>query len=332
MIHENAVVVDAVSNSHVTREQFERFRTGGVTAVNHAAIDHGLNLENLLVALVRLIRDIEALPDCYVLIRSVDDIRRAKQQHRVGVIVGLQDGNAVGDRVEHLRVLHDLGVRVIQLTYNDRNLIGDGCLEPADGGLSAFGRAAVREMNRLGIVIDLSHCGLRTTREAIDHSERPVVITHANPSALSPSPRNKPDEILRAVAARGGVFGLTTFSPLVARTRERAPTIEDFVDLIEYVVNLIGLDAVCVGTDHTDGVFDRDDFEKRWGWQAPLYRDLSPFMGPWYTFDTKNVVGLESAADWGNLTEGLLRRRYGDNDVRKILGGNLLRVLSDVWR
>jgi membrane dipeptidase len=124
---------------------------------------------------------------------------------------------------------------------------------------------------------------------------------------------------------------MTTFSPLVARSTSSAPSLDDFLDLIDHAVDLMGIDGVAIGTDQTDGVFDREDFERNWGWQADLYRPLSEFMGPWYGYDTKNVVGFESAAHWGNLTDGLLRRRYTDDHVRKILGGNLLRIFQEVW-
>jgi membrane dipeptidase len=331
-IHGTATIIDGVSNSVLTREQHARFRRGGVTAVNHAAIDHGVGLDPTLLALTTLLREVETLDDCYLIVRSASDIGRASDEGRVGVILGLQDGRPLEDRIEYAQVLHAMGVRIIQLTYNRRNLIGDGCLEPGNAGLSRFGAAAVKEMNRLGILIDLSHCGVRTTMEAIDVSEAPVAITHANPSTFSPSPRNKPDDVLRALAGRGGVIGLTTFSPLVARTASAAPTLDDFVQLVDHAVNLVGVDHVGIGTDHTDGVFDPAKFDKEWGWRAPLYRDLSEFMGPWYRYETKNVVGLESAADWGNLTEALLRRGYGEIDMQKILGGNFLRLFGRVWR
>jgi membrane dipeptidase len=331
-IHEAATVIDGVSNSILTREQHARFRRGGVTAINHAAIDHGLDLDPTLLALTTLLRELESLDDCYLVVESASDIAKAKQEGLVGVILGLQDGRPLEDRIEYVRVLHALGVRVIQLTYNRRNLIGDGCLEPGNAGLSRFGAAAIKEMNRLGILIDLSHCGVRTTLDAIEASEAPVAITHANPSTFSPSPRNKPDDVFRALAKRGGVAGLTTFSPLVARTSSAAPTLDDFVQLVDHAVNLMGVDHVGIGTDHTDGVFDPAEFNKEWGWQAPLYRDLSEFMGPWYGYETKNVVGLESAAEWGNLSDALVRRGYRDGDVQKIVGGNFLRVFESVWR
>jgi membrane dipeptidase len=326
------VVIDAQSNSVLTAAQANLLRAGGVGAVLYTVFDHRLDLAGALLEIARARQALALLPDAYRVVRSVDDLRESQRARPVGVILGLQSALPLGDREEYVTILHDVGVRVLQLTYNDRNLIGDGWLEPDDAGVSAFGRSVIAAANRTGIAIDLSHCGLRTTLEAIDLSAVPVVVTHANPAGQCPSRRNKPDAVLRALAARGGVIGLTAFSPLAVRPAATAPHLDDFLDHIDYVVNLVGIDHVGIGSDHVDGVFEREAFEREWGWQAPLYREITDFIGPWYGYDTKGVVGFAGAADWDNLADGLGHRGYDQDATRKILGGNFLRVFERAWR
>jgi membrane dipeptidase len=326
------VVIDAQSNSVLTEAQADLLRTGGVGAVVYTAFDHGLDLAGALLEIARLRETLEAMPDAYRIVRSIDDLGARHHGGPIGVILGLQNASPVNERTELVTVLHDVGVRVLQLTYNHRNPLGGGWLEPVDAGLSAFGRSVVAAMNRIGIAVDVSHCGERTTLDAIDASATPVVITHANPASQCPSRRNKSDAVLRALAARGGVVGLTAFSPLAVRPSGTAPHLEDFLDLIDYTVNLIGIEHVGIGSDHVDGVFERRAFEREWGWRAPLYREITAFIGPWYGYDTKAVVDFACASDWPNLAAGLGRRGYTDDAIGKILGGNLLRVFEHAWQ
>ncbi|MBI4277317.1 MAG: membrane dipeptidase [Armatimonadetes bacterium] len=330
-LHAQSVVIDGLITSHLTQEQFERFRAWGVTAANWTAVYFAHDLDDALVDLATALDHLAGMTEYYTSVRSVADIHQAKREGKVGVILGLQNGRPIGDRLEYVRILHALGVRIIQLTYNERNFIGDGCTEPGDAGLSRFGRDAVRAMNRVGILVDLSHCGLRTTREVIEWSEKPVAITHANPSTLIRSPRNKPPEIFKALAERGGVAGMCAWSPLAAHPASERPTLEKFLDIIDYTVNLIGVDHVGFGTDHGEGVYTRDVWERKWGPQG-LYPEVTGIVGPWFGFETRYVDGIHSAALLGNLTEGLLRRGYSDEDAQKIIGGNFLRLLGEVWQ
>lgn len=331
-VHENAIIVDGLVYSVrlFTKEQLERFHAGSVTAVNWTAVRFNHDLPAAMLDLAGALQRLTDMSDSYTTIRSVDDIRLTKRNGKVGIILGLQNAQPLQDRIEFVRLFHALGVRIIQLTYNERNLVGDGCLEPADAGLSRFGHEVVRTMNRVGILVDLSHCGLRTTREAIDLSERPVAITHANPSAVVPNPRNKPDEILRALAARGGVAGMCAWSPMAARPHRGRPTLEEFLDILEYAVGLIGIDHVGIGTDLGESTKTREEWDQTWGPQG-LYPEVTGALGSWYGFHAQHVEGLDSTASMMNLTEGLLRRGYGDADVRKILGGNFLRLFGEVW-
>jgi membrane dipeptidase len=224
-----------------------------------------------------------------------------------------------------------MGFRIIQLTYNERNFIGDGCLEAGNAGLSKVGVAMVKAMNRAGILVDLSHCGLRTCREAIDASDKPVAFTHANPSAVTPSPRNKPDDLIRAVAETGGVIGMTAYSPLAVWPDGGWPDLTAFANMIDYCVSLVGIDHVGVGTDHVEDVYERDYFEQHWGNKSTQYKQVTN-VGPWYGFDTKNVKDFGSASQFGNVAEALDKKGYKAADIDKVLGGNFMRLFAAVWQ
>jgi membrane dipeptidase len=161
-------------------------------------------------------------------VEKVDDIFEAKRNGQLGVILGIQSPSCLGQQRERLRLLHKLGLRSLQLTYMERNFLGDGCLEPENRGLTHFGIQVVRECNRLGLLIDCSHVGIRTTLDAVEHSSAPIVISHTAVRALTDNPRCVTDEQMKAVAARGGVIGMTTFAPFI-RT-DRRPTLDDYLD------------------------------------------------------------------------------------------------------
>jgi membrane dipeptidase len=208
--------------------------------------------------------------------------------------------------------------------YNARNLVGDGFLEPEDAGLSSFGREVVGELNRLGILIDLSHCGYRTTMEAIELSAAPAAVTHANTRALCDTPRNKSDEQLLALAARGGVVGVTAFPTTLPEGRR---TLEGVLDMVDYLVDLLGIDAVGLGLDHVEDQ-PREYFMTgdRFGVDLLFPEDYVPPEWP-----PEYPEGLRRIRDWPNLTEGLLRRGYAEADAEKVLGGNFLRLFGEVW-
>ena len=211
----------------------------------------------------------------------------------------------------------------MQLTYNTQNLVGSGCWEGHDGGLSDFGRDVIDEMNRLGILIDLSHVGSKTSEDAISYSKRPVAYTHVAPKTLLDYPRNKSDEELRFIADHDGFVGVATyprFLPWGADT-----TVDNCVEVVEYVVNLIGEDNVGIGTDFTQGQsaewFDWLRHDKGYG------RLLIPGKGT----TAPTPKGLSTMKDYPNLTAAFERRSWPEARIRKVVGENWLRLLKDVW-
>ena len=199
-IHKRSIVIDGLNISKWNREVFERLRRGGVTAVNATtAIYEGFRdaIRNMEEWNIKF----DSYSDLIMPIKNVEDVREAKEQGRVGVIIGFQNTSPIEDDLNLIQIFRDLGVRIMQLTYNDRNYSGDGCFERLDCGLSEFGFRVVEEMNRQGVLIDLSHTGHKTTKETIEASRDPVAFTHANPKTIFESPRNKTDPEIEAFFA-----------------------------------------------------------------------------------------------------------------------------------
>jgi membrane dipeptidase len=209
----------------------------------------------------------------------------------------------------------------MQLTYNTQNLVGSGCYESHDSGLSDFGRDVVDEMNRLGILIDLSHVGAKTSDDAIRYSKKPVAYSHCLPSGLKDHPRNKTNEQLKFIADSGGFIGVTMFPPFLKNGANS--TIDDYVEAIDYVVNLVGEDCVGFGTDftqdHDDSFFQWITHDKGSGRKLVEFGEIS------------NPLGLQTLGEYPNLTEAMLRGGWSENKVRKIMGENWLRLLREVW-
>ena len=203
-LYDDAIVIDGLNVSNWDSPAvFRSLQAGGVTAIN-ATISTWENYPETMDTIAAWLRRFGEYEDVLTQVTTVADIRRAKQDGKVGIILGFQNATPIENDLDRLAVFHALGVRIIQMTFHERNLLGNGCYEPRDGGLSHFGVDAVRELNRLGVLVDLSHCGTRTTLDTIEQSERPVACTHANARSYFDVPRNKTDEALKLMAKRGG--------------------------------------------------------------------------------------------------------------------------------
>jgi membrane dipeptidase len=321
-LHASAIVIDALNVSRWSAEVFEHLNAGGLTAIN-ATVAVLENFRETIVNIAGWQRMFEQYGALIMPVRNAGDIQRAKQAGKVGIILGFQNTSPIEEDLHLLSVFQQLGVRIIQICYMERNLVGDGCLERTDCGLSRFGLEVIEEMNRLGVLIDLSHVGYTTTMEAIEASTQPVAFTHANPATLCRHPRNKTDEQLRALAKKGGVVGANIFPPFLA-AGARA-TVDDFVAVIDYLVQLIGIDHVGIGTDFTAGQ-PAEFFD----WIVTGRSKQGPAMQ--VDFPIVNPAGIRSPADFPNITRALLARGYAEPDVRKIMGENFLRLFQAVWR
>ncbi|MGA9335265.1 MAG: membrane dipeptidase, partial [Rudaea sp.] len=226
-------------------------RRSGVTALHFTLGNVGSysdDYEHAVRSIAYWDAQIAAHPDVLLKVTRGEQLDEAKRSARLGIVYGFQDTTMYGENLDRFDRFHDFGVRIVQLTYNRRNLVGDGCLEPGDAGLSLFGLEMVARMNERGVLIDLSHCGCRTTRESIEASTQPVAITHSGCAALSDNPRNTPDAQLRLLAGRGGVFGVYVMPYLRDAGQVMA---DDVIRHIEHAVQVCGEDHVGIGTDGT---------------------------------------------------------------------------------
>lgn len=323
-LYRDAIVIDGLDTSRWGLESVYRdLREGGVTAIN-ATVAIWDDFESTLRHITDWLGWFEQYGEHIRPVRVADDIARAKEERRTGVILGWQNATPIGNDLARLRLFRELGVRIIQLTYNERNLLGNGCYERVDDGLSKFGLAAVREMNRLGILVDLSHVGDRTTLDAIEHSNQPVAFTHANARSQFDHPRNKTDEAIRKLVDRGGVIGANAFPRFFPNGFET--TLEEYLDAIDYLVELAGIDHVAIGTDFCMGQ-GREFFQWIFSSQGTIpAEDVHYAPEPYH-----HLRGLDGPMDFVNIAAGLLERGYRPDDVRRVLGGNWLRLFGEVW-
>lgn len=335
-IHQSSIVIDGLfCNLHsaipptedVPDMMFGHIVSSGVTAFCDSLIAdyYPFSMEQAMTRLYEEHALIEAFPQKALIVRGVDDIRNAKASGRVGVILTTQGLACIGTDTRNLWILHQLGVRVMQITYNESCHIGCGCMEPVDTGLTRMGQKTIEEMNRLGVVVDLAHVGERTSGEAAKHSKQPVVVSHAAIRSLNQHPRNLSDDLIRLVADTNGVVGLCPHSVFIERERGKRPSINDFLDHIDYVVNLVGADHVAIGTDN----FHYETYVAQ-AYRSIFERTFPGFFGG-YGNEEKHVNGFSKWSDWPNLTSSLLQKGYPSESVRKILGGNFMRVFSEVW-
>jgi membrane dipeptidase len=330
-LHRETLVIDGSQSAPMTPEHFDRLRRGGINALNITVVDNMRAEFAESAAIIQdMIDNIEAHRDELLLVRTTQDIQQAHKQGKIGVIMGLQNARPIMNDLRYLRVLHTMGIRIIQLTYNERNLIGDGCIEKANGGLSRFGRSVVKEMNRLGVVVDVSHCSEQTTLDAIEESDLPIAITHSNAKALSPSPRNKSDRVLKLLSERGGVIGAVVWAPITYSDPKRRPGTKEFFAIVDYLVEHAGIDHVGIGSDIGEGE-SREHYEAMFMHGGGIYPEITAPLGDWYNWDNRMVEGLESSVVFPMITEELMKHGYKDEDLRKIMGGNWLRIYRQVW-
>jgi len=310
-------------------------KDSGITAVNLTVGPVGQRpalaaFEEVCRDLTRWEGEIDRYPDAFLRVRGPADLETARSSGRVGIIYGLQDGVSFHDDPSRLEVLHRFGIRIIQPTYNLHNMLGDGCLAPEAGGLSKEGQDAIRRMNALGILVDLSHCGRRTTADALAASRRPVAFTHTGCAAVADHPRNKTDEELKTLADKGGVAGIY-FMPYLKPGFQ--PMAEDVVRHVEHAVKVAGEDHVGVGTDGAISAVEltpeyKARFERNIAMRKQAGIGAPGEVAGVYTF----VPDLNTPRRIQKLGELLAARGHGASRVEKIMGGNFARLFKEAWK
>lgn len=312
------------------REELENaFKASGVTCVIQNAGEEGNEIKRLLKRLARFTYTTDMLRGFLSKAATPDDILHAKKENRhalyfTGNGVPLpQEWVSVEEELRYIRIFFQLGIRMMHLTYNRRNVIGDGCAEPANGGLSDFGRAVVKEMNKVGVIVDIAHSGWQTSLEAAQVSQRPMVASHTTVASINKHIRSKPDNVIRAIADTGGYIGICCIPRFLGGSGDIAAMMKH----IDYVVKKIGSDHVAIGTDYGH----RSQYAAEEGKKitAPRPSSRTRWEALWPPDDYKETEAMRQSMAWTNwplFTVGMVQMGYSDETIRKIIGGNTLRV------
>lgn len=307
---------------------------GGVNAINLTCANPLATLASAVDEMATWVRR-AGLPDArWRIVREVGDIARARSEGRMGLILGWQNILPIENQLDRLALFHGLGLRVIQLSYNEASLVADGCLERRPVGLTAFGRTVVAEMNRLGLAIDLSHCAETVALECAEISTRPILVTHANARAVFEQPRNKSDEVIRAVAGTGGVIGLSIHGFMNWDGDPAHPsTLAGFVDNVRHVRDLVGMEHIGIGTDFSSlSRPDAADFflsmsKEKYHGTAGAY--IAAFGN---TLEGRYPAEACRPQEYPRIFDALADAGFSDAEITAVAGGNFLRALDRIWQ
>ncbi len=303
-------------------ELMAQFRSSGITAIHNSVGTGGpLAQAESLEFMAAWQGYVGRNSQLFTLVGVASDLERAKAERRIAVIMGIQNSEHF-QQVSDVKRFYQLGQRSSQLTYNAQNLLGTGGTDRVDGGVSDFGAEIIKAMNEVGMLIDVSHCGDRTTLDAIEISGKAIAITHSNCRALNNHPRLKTDEAITRLAARGGVMGITGVRNFV---RDSEPTtVEHIVDHIDHVVKLTGIEHVGIGSDSDLNGYDDMPAEQKKKLMA-AYKSSYAFR------DKLDTDGFDHPQKIFDLTEALIRRGHSDDNIAAVLGGNFRRLLGATW-
>lgn len=323
-LHADALVIDACAPILRDPRLATHWVAGGATCALATVALHDDTVLSTMAAIGAFQR--RARDDHTILVaRSAQDIERAKAERRLAVILMFQSTAALGRNVDLVAIYHQLGVRSMNLAYNQAEDAADGCMEPRNGGLSIFGRRVVAEINRVGMLLDLSHTGHRASMEAMELSSAPVAFTHSNAAAVFAHPRNLRDDQIDACVATGGVIGLNGF-PIFVKNGTTSPTLDDLLVHLDYLVTRAGIDHVGMGLDFSQPPGEQmSPARYQRVLEEGVWADGTLPPPPW-------TYPIADASHLGQLTEALLRRGWTEEHVRKVLGLNFLRLFRAVWR
>jgi membrane dipeptidase len=320
------------TDSGEKREFVEAWKASGMTCVFQNAGQESQDPLRLMRRLANFTYALDMLDDFLVRVTCADDILAAKQRQKGALALStcgvplLEQWNSAADELRLIRVFFQLGVRMMHLTYNRRNMIGDGCGETSDGGLSDFGRSVIAEMNRVGVIVDVAHAGWRTSLEAAKVSKLPVVASHSAAAVLNHHFRCKPDDVIRAIADSGGLVGICAVPQFLGGSGD----LNAMLDHIDYVARKFGVDHVAIATDYSyrsraAGTEYRKIPKRR--------RQRAPWEALWPVPLGPTPPSQETMAwtNWPLFTVGLVKRGYSDTDIQKIIGGNAFRIVKTVF-
>ena len=316
--------IDCLQYANWSEKIFREMRQGGLDAV-HVTIAYHETFRETVLNMEQWNRWFEQFPDLIFLGQTGADVRLARETGRTAIFFGFQNPSPIEDDIGLVQILHQLGARFMQLTYNNQSLLATGCYESYDSGLTRMGREVVTEMNRVGLVVDMSHSGEKSTLDAIEYSSRPIAITHANPHSWHAALRNKSETVMRALGETDGMLGFSIYPHHLKDGP--ACTLDSFCQMIADAADVMGIDHIGIGTDLCQ---DQPDSIVEWmrvgRWTKGIdYGEGSasnagfPPMPSWY----------KGNRDFGNITKGLRDLGMSEEDTNKVMGGNWLRFYDN---
>ncbi|MCP5080775.1 MAG: membrane dipeptidase [Alphaproteobacteria bacterium] len=318
------MLIDGLQYANWSEKIFRQMREGGVDAV-HVTICYHEMFRETVINIERWNRWFETYPDLICHAKTGDDVRAAKAAGRTAIVFGFQNCSPIEDDIGLIEICHSLGARFMQLTYNNQSLLATGAYEAEDTGLTRFGKQVVKEMNRVGLVIDMSHSAERSTLDAIEFSSRPIAITHANPHTWHPGLRNKSDTVLKALAQAGGMLGFSMYPHHLKGASEC--TLTSFCEMIARTADLMGVDHIGIGSDLCQ---DQPDSVVEWMRVGRWSKEID------YGEGSKDNAGFPPQPPWfgdnrdfGNIAMGLRDMGFGDDETDKVMGGNWLRFFDE---
>lgn len=326
-LYQKAIVVDGlIIVRGWNQASFDALDQSGYTGFN-ASLDSG-NMAESLSILEQWQKKVRENSNRWIVATSADDFLNAKKEGKAAIMLGFQNSDMIGSSVDNLNALYKAGTRWLQLTYNERNLLGDGCTERTNAGLSDFGIEAVERMNELGIIVDLSHCGAQTTTDGIKFSKSPASINHSMCKALYDHPRGKTDEQIRAMADKGGVIGIICLGYMIGPNLGSQTTLETYVDHIEHAVKVGGIDHVGLSSDFAiQGI--KATGSTRENWYVPRLTSFKPSYKvqwpPW-------IPELDTTDRYRDVARVLNKRGFSSGDIEKILGQNWIRYYRETLK
>jgi membrane dipeptidase len=334
-LYERAIVFDAnlsppvQDNFPFPKAMLDMVRQSGVTAMKTTLGGIDEKFEDVVGEISFFQRMCDEYPDVFMQIRAHSDFARAKRDGKQGVLLSFEGVSMLEDKLDRIELFRNLGVRVMQLSYNKPSPFGSGVLSDPKGGLTPLGYKAVESMNKLGVAIDISHANPATSFDVLKASARPALITHAGCAAVHPHPRNKSDELLRAVAAKGGVVGIFDLPYLTESPKQ--PTVDDYIAHMVHALDVCGEDHVGIGSDSSLQPFDtsaagmaefqKDEEHRQKAGVAAPGEDRPPY-----------VIGLNSPRRSEVIADALLKRGYKAAAVEKVLGSNFTDALGRIWQ
>lgn len=323
-MHNDLIVIDGLQYSNWNRAIFQQLKEGGVTMV-HVTVVYHEQIRETLLRIGEWNRQFEIHHDLIMPVKSTADILLAKKLGKVGIMFGAQNCSPIEDDIGMVEIMRELNLMIMQLTYNNQSLLACGCYEAEDSGVTRFGKQVIKEMNRVGMVVDMSHSGERSTLDAIAISERPIVISHANPNSFHQAKRNKSDTVLKALGESGGLLGFSLY-PFHLKNGPDC-TLDDFCDMVADTADLMGIDHIGIGTDLCqEQPLSVLEWMRNGRWSKEMdYGEGSKENADW----PRPLSWFRDSRDFPNITQGLQKRGFRTEDIAKVMGMNWLNLLDE---